>query len=134
MNLADPGGTRDANADVRRLLDAEYEIRFTLAPVALGYSAGAPEYMASITTEGGSRWRGVGASPADALRSVWPLGYSHGQGGCGHCGGMGCTMASCRTCAAYAIGTDTAPDCGVCGHPDPDATYMTVLVSPAEES
>ena len=114
MKLADTGPAHDTSTDVRRLLDAGYQVSFQLWNLD-----GTAAYFANVTTESGSRWKGLGPTPGDALRSVWPLGGGPGQGGCGHCGGMGCTVPDCRTCAAYVEPLDGT--CGVCGYADPDA-------------
>lgn len=115
MNLTDKPAGHDTNEDVRRLIDAGYSVTFTAPPS--GYDS--PAYMVTVTSEFGSRWRGVAGTPGGALRAVWPLGYASGQGGCGHCGRMGCTVADCPVCAAY--GPAIAGNCGVCGYTDPDA-------------
>jgi hypothetical protein len=106
VNVTDKPATDDA--DVRRLLDAGYEVVFTATPA--GYDPGT--YMAIVTNSFGSHWRGAGATPADALRSVWPLGYETGQGGCGHCGALGCIVPDCPICAVY--GPVIPGHCGVC--------------------
>lgn len=105
----------DTNTDLRRLIDAGYSVTFTAPPA--GYESTA--YMVTITSETSSRWRCVDDTPGAALRAVWPLGYGPGQGGCGHCCLMGCTVADCPVCAAY--GAAIAGNCGVCGYTDPDA-------------
>ena len=107
----------DTDEDVRRLIDAGYTVTFTAAPAA--YAPGTA-YVVLITAQLGARWRGVSSTPGAALRSVWPLGYGPGQGGCGHCTMSGCTVADCPVCAAY--GPVTAGHCGVCGYAEaPDA-------------
>lgn len=110
MNITQTPPAHDAGTDIRRLLDAGYEVAFSTAPA--GYEPGT--YLAVVTNVFGSRWRGAGPTPAEALRSDWPLGYGTGQGGCGHCSAMGCTRPGCRVCAAY--GPHSAGDCGVCGY------------------
>jgi hypothetical protein len=100
----------DTSTDIRRLLDAGYEVTFQRWTAGPG-----GEYFANITSEHGARWKGLGATPGEALRSVWPLGYEHGQGGCGHCGGLGCTVDGCQVCAAY-TGAPGNGVCGVCGY------------------
>lgn len=94
----------DAGTDIRRLIDAGYEVTFSRFPAD-------GDYFAEIKSEFGSAWQGLGSTPGEALRSVWPLGYGNGQGGCGHCGGLGCDAEDCAVCAAY---TDK-PGNGVCG-------------------
>lgn len=103
----------DTSTDIRRLLDAGYEVtlqRWTTGPGG--------EYLANITSGTGARWTGLGTTPGEALRSVWPLGYDHGQGGCGHCGGLGCEVPGCPVCAACTGRPGTGP-CGVCGYGSP---------------
>jgi hypothetical protein len=110
VNITHRPPADDAGTDVRRLLDAGYQVTFTTTPA--GYEPGS--YMASITNVFGSHWRGAGKTPAQALRSVWPLGYEPGQGGCGHCSAMGCTVRGCPVCAAYSPAVFGS--CGVCGY------------------
>jgi hypothetical protein len=109
MTVTENTPPHDTGADIRRLLDAGYQVTFQLWELS-----GPREYFANVTSEFGSRWRSFGATPGEALRACWPLGYGPGQGGCGHCGGMGCEKAGCVTCAAY---TDKPGNgvCGVCG-------------------
>jgi len=109
MTVADKA-PYDTGTDIRRLLDAGYQVTFQLWDLA----DRRVEYYANVTSEYGSRWKGLGATPGEALRSVWPLGDAPGAGGCGHCGRLGCDVVGCATCAAY---TDSPGDgvCGVCG-------------------
>jgi hypothetical protein len=102
----------DTSTDIRRLLDAGYEITFQRWTVGPG-----GEYFANIRSEFGSRWKGLGTTPGEALRSVWPLGYDRGQGGYGHCSGIGCTVPGCPVCAAY-VDRPGNGTCGVCGTGD----------------
>jgi hypothetical protein len=100
-------GARVDWADTKGL-DAGYEVTFQRWTAGPG-----GEYFADITSEMGSQWKGLGATPGEALRSVWPLGYDSGQGGCGHCGGLGCAVDGCKVCAAYTSRPGNG-GCGVC--------------------
>lgn len=115
MTIGENKTTYDTSTDIRRLLDAGYEVSFQR------WSAGpGGEYFANIAGAFGSRWKGLGETPGEALRSVWPLGYDPGQGGCGHCGGLGCEARGCPVCAAYTDQPGTGV-CAVCGAGEPDS-------------
>lgn len=103
---------------LRRLLDAGYEAQFTVPPAGCD----TPACMVAVTTGTGSQWHGAGDTPAAALRSAWPLGYRPGQGGCGHCHGLGCILPGCPTCAGWLGGQAVSGVCGVCGCTSPGAT------------
>ncbi len=103
----------DTSTDIRRLLDAGYQVTFQLWET----DGSRDEYFASVTSEFGSRWRSFGPTPGEALRACWPLGQGEGQGGCGHCGGIGCIRLRCQVCTAY--GPAVEGTCNVCGYADP---------------
>jgi hypothetical protein len=107
MTISQTEPEHDTSTDIRRLIDAGYTVEFSSFP-------GDGDYFAEIKGEFGSTWQGLGDEPSEALRSVWPLGYGHGQSGCGHCAGEGCVTEKCAVCAAY---TDEPGNgvCGVCG-------------------
>jgi hypothetical protein len=68
MNLARKAPGHDLSADIARLLEEGYQVVFsTLAALF-------PGYVVTLTGPLGSTWRGSGETPAEALRSVWPLG------------------------------------------------------------
>src|SRR4051794_16999964 len=68
MNLAHKTPGHDLSANIARLLDEGYQVVFsTLAALF-------PGYVVTLTGPLGSTWRGSGETPAEALRSVWPLG------------------------------------------------------------
>lgn len=68
----DSSAEHDTSADLARLLDEGYEVRFI--KVAPGYGMGDFEgYLVNMTGPLGSEWRGAGQTPGEALRSVWPL-------------------------------------------------------------
>lgn len=102
----------DLNTDIRRLVDAGYAVTF-------GQPLGG-DYYAEITSESGSKWKCLSATPAEAIQSNWPLGQGPGRGGCCHCGGLGCEAEGCRVCAAY-TGDPGNGVCGVCGEGHPIA-------------
>jgi hypothetical protein len=74
MNLADTSGRHDLSADIARLLDEGFQVVFTALAALF------PGYVVTLTGPLGSTWRGAGATPAEALRSVWPLGDDTADG------------------------------------------------------
>lgn len=110
MTLGQNTPAYDTSTDIRRLIDAGYEVKFSPSPL----TGPGGDYYAEITMEYGSRWKCFGATPGEAIRSNWPLGVGPGQGGCAHCGGLGCEADHCPVCAAYTSDPGNGV-CGVCG-------------------
>lgn len=119
-DLGGADGGRDLETDLRRLADAGYTVKLERWQNVSG-----GDFYVEITNESGSMWNGFGASQAEAVRGIWPLGQ--GRGGCGHCGGLGCDVGGCAVCAAY---PEVEPgECAVCtegGAMDDGAPASTV--------
>jgi hypothetical protein len=113
VTVTDQPPAEDTGADVRRLLDAGYQITFKSAPD--GHPA---RYLACLTGPLGSAACGPGSTPGEALRSIWPFGNGSG---CGHCGGLGCTRPNCPVCATWRDSQLITAACAVCSIPGPDA-------------
>ena len=68
MNVTHNPPGNDLSADIARLLDERYEVKFSTLPALF------PGYVVELTGPLGSTWLGGGETPAAALRSQWPLG------------------------------------------------------------
>jgi hypothetical protein len=67
-------GPPDTSADIAALLAEGYTVAFTRLP-------GGPDCLVVLTGPLGSTARGFGYTPAEALRSAWPLGDDELSGG-----------------------------------------------------